>query len=414
MTATPSSRAHRIVIALAGAAAFAATATGRAADGDATWPHWRGVDRTGVSAETGWSDTGRAEDVWKKELGRGYASVVIGGGRLYTTGHDEETGRDTLYCLDVETGEEIWTQHVRAKLDALYHGGGTLSTPSLDGDVVYLTQRDGKVACFDASTGEPRWHANLAREHDLERPTWGVSASPLVLDEMVVISMGKVFALDKKTGKPKWTTPRDFGHVYATPVDCTINGKRRIAVMAGDGLVILDRATGEPVALHPWKTKYDINASTPIVIDDRVFISSGYNHGCAMVDVGQAEPRVVWESKVMRTKMTGCVLWEDHLYGFDESVLKCVDLDGNEKWKKRGLGMGALMIADGKLILLSGKGELIVADASPEGYDERSRQKVLDGGVYWTSPVLLDGRIYCRNSLGQLVCRDHRPAGSGS
>ena len=116
----------------------------------------------------------------------------------------------------------------------------------------------------------------------------------------------------------------------------------------------------------------------------------------------------LWESKVMRNHMTGCIAWDGFLYGIDETTLKCLDTDGNEIWSKRGLGMGTLMVANGRLVVMSSKGELIIADASPGGYSELSRTKVLKGGVYWTMPVLANGLIYCRNSIGDVVCRDHR------
>ena len=120
---------------------------------------------------------------------------------------------------------------------------------------------------------------------------------------------------------------------------------------------------------------------------------------------------VVWENKTMANKMSGCVLVNDHLFGFDAQVLKCIDLEGNEKWAERGLGNGTLMAADGRLIVITGKGDLIIADASPGGFAPTSQTRVLEGGVFWTMPVLANGLIYCRNSLGDIVCRDHRSAG---
>ena len=110
----------------------------------------------------------------------------------------------------------------------------------------------------------------------------------------------------------------------------------------------------------------------------------------------------------MRNKMSGCVLIDRNIYGFDEDTLKCIGVDGEEKWKVRDVENGSLMAADGKLIVVSAAGELIVAEATPEEFRELSREEVLEGGVFWTPPVLVDGRIYVRNSLGELVCRDHR------
>lgn len=224
---------------------------------------------------------------------------------------------------------------------------------------------------------------------------------------MVVFNYGKAVAVKKSSGKTIWET-RDYGDAYSTPAIFDQGGKSRLAVFAGEGLAVLDLKSGKELYFYEWKTKYDVNAASPIVIGDRVFISSGYDHGSAMLELGKKDVKVLWESRVMRNKMSGCVLWEDHLYGFDESILKCVDLEGNEKWRKRGIGKGAHLIVDGKLVIIGAKGELVFAEATPEEYRELARTKVLDGGVFWTTPVLVDGLIYCRSSRGELVCLDHR------
>jgi outer membrane protein assembly factor BamB len=254
------------------------------------------------------------------------------------------------------------------------------------------------------------WRRNVKEDHDLEYPTWGFSASPLVLDDMLFLNVGKVIALDKKTGEPRWTTEDDFGHAYSTPRDFEWKGKPCLAVFDGNGLVVLDRKDGRKLGFHEWKTKYDINAATPIVIGDGIFISSGMGRGAALLAVADDGIEVVWENREMNTKLSGCVLVEDHLYGFDEAVLKCMDLEGNELWAQRGLGDGCLSGAADRLLVMSADGELIVVAADPTGYRELSRTKVLEGGEYWTKPVLVNGLIYCRNSLGQLACLDHRGA----
>ncbi len=226
---------------------------------------------------------------------------------------------------------------------------------------------------------------------------------------MVVLNMGRVIAVGKEKGATLWKTEKNYGHAYATPLDFEIDGQGRLAVLDSTGLAILDRGDGAELYFHEWKTLYDINAATPVVVGDKVFISSGLGHGCALLRLGGEAPEVLWESKAMANKMSGCIEIDGHLYGIDErNGLKCIDLEGEEKWRQREIGVGALVGAGDRLIVLSEKGELIIADASPASYRERSRAKVLDGGVCWTMPVISGGRIYCRNSEGELVCRDHR------
>lgn len=373
-----------------------------------SWPQWLGPTNDGISTESAWSSTGKEADVWRAEVGLGYSSVAIQGGRLYTKGFDKDAGMDVVWCLDPKTGEELWAFPYPAEIWDRFHAGGTLSTPTLDGDAVYTLDREGKAHCLDALKGEVRWEKNLRAEHDLEVPTWGFSASPVVVKDVLLLNVGTILALDKATGKQLWKT-KNYGHAYSTPVVCTLRGRPALAVINGEGLILLDLEGGKELATHPWKTQYDINASTPLVAGDKFFISSGYNHGCALLQLADDGLKVLWESKAMRTQMAGCVLIEDNLYGFDDRILKCVGLDGAEKWEVRGIGNGALIGAAGRLIVVGASGELIVAKASPAAYEELSRQKILDGGVYWTTPVLLDGYIYCRNNLGTLVCRDHRP-----
>lgn len=156
-----------------------------------------------------------------------------------------------------------------------------------------------------------------------------------------------------------------------------------------------------------WKTTYDINAASPIVIDDSVFISSGLAHGCALLNIGK-KLEVQWEAKSMTNKMSGCVRIGDCLYGVSERGLMCISLDdGSMKWLDRSTKDGALTAAGDRLIVLTEKGELVIGKASPDGFEPTARKQVLEGGVCWTTPVISKGRIYCRNSLGELVCRDN-------
>lgn len=372
------------------------------------WPCWRGSDHDGVSRETDWVSAGAAANLWEAQVGLGYSSVAVADGRAYTLGHAADAGLDVLWCFDAESGEVLWTHEWPAKIWKEMHSGGTLTTPSVAGESVFVVNREGRFFRFDAKSGKVELERDLAKEFSVEPPKWGFSGSPLVLDEGVVLNLGKVFLLDAKGVETKWSSAASLGAAYSTPVPLALDGKPRLAVFDGDGLSVLDRATGERVYFQEWKTRYEVNAATPVVVGERVFISSGQGRGAGLVAFEDGAAKLVWENKVIATKLSGCVLMGELLYGFDESVLKCVDLEGKERWLARGLGDGCLIGAGDRLLVLSGKGELVVVQATPDEFRELARQQVLEGGKYWTTPTLANGLVYCRNSEGRLVCRDHR------
>lgn len=371
------------------------------------WPSWRGAHKDGIAHEKGWTIDGVMKPLWDTQVGLGYSAVAIVDGRLYTMGFDAETSRDSVFCMDANTGDEVWKYSYPAEIWDKGHDGGTLSTPAVEGDRVYTKNREGKLFCFDAESGEVIWSKNVQRLYGTETGLWGYSSTPLIVEGLLIVDAGKTLAFDALTGDLVWET-RDYRQAYSTPADFEHDGRRLLASFNASGLVILDAKTGEEITLLEWKTFNDINAATPIIMGDRIFISSGANHGCAMLRFDGEKLEVEWESKVLKTAMNGAVLWDDHLYGFDDSVLKCIDLDGNESWAERGTGLGAMIISDEKIVYLNGDGFLVFAQATDEGYRELARRPVFQEGKFWTMPVLVDGLIYCRNNKGRLVCLDHR------
>ncbi|MBD3183637.1 PQQ-binding-like beta-propeller repeat protein [Candidatus Poribacteria bacterium] len=376
------------------------------------WPQWRGPDRNGVSNETGWSaywSESGPEELWRLSVGTGYSSVIVVDNRLYTMGNIDK--QDIIYCLDATTGKEIWKHSYPAASSGAGYPGPA-STPAFDHDRLYIFGREGHLVCLDANSGEPVWSKHSA-DFGANLPEWGFASSPLVYDNMVIVDAGMTLALNKSNGNLIWKT-KDYGDAwdiknqgggYSAPVVFDFNGKKLLAVFNSSGLTILDPNDGSELMQHPWKTAYNVNAATPIIKDDKIFISSGYNVGGALLQVSENGLSEIWKNKEMRNHFNSCVLWNDYLYGFDESEVKCLDWNtGQAKWGQRGYGKGSLMIADGKLIIMSDKGKLAIAEASPEAFKELSSAKVLSG-LCWTVPVLANGKIYCRNhDDGELVC----------
>lgn len=379
----------------------------------ADWPHWRGPDGDGISKETGWKATWPVEGpkiVWQRNVGTGYSCFSVVGDHVYTMGNESaDNNMGTVFCLNTENGVTRWTHTFPSKLDPKYFDGGQLSTPTVDGDFVYILGRQGQLFCLKRSTGAPVWSKDLLKDFNGIMPTWGYSASPLIVDEKLILEVGgkgvSAMALNKLTGKTIWNAGDDLAS-YSTPALFNDRGAPLLAMFNGTGLFIRQVSDGKEIARYPWKTNYDINPTTPIVFGNRIFISSGYGHGGASVRLTEGSLSKMWESKEIRTKMNSCVLWQGHLYGFDESQLKCLEFaSGAVKWKQTGLGMGGLTMADGKLIVLSESGDLVIAEANPVSYKELARTHVLSK-TCWTCPVLADGKIYCRNSAGDIACVD--------
>lgn len=369
------------------------------------WHQWRGPNRDGISTEKGWLSVwpeGGPKVLWKTSVGTGYSTVSVSGGRVYTMGNSEKT--DTVYCLDAKTGAEVWKHSYPCVAEGGGHPG-TAATPTVDGKVVYTLSRDGDLFCLDADTGKVIWSKVLQKDFNAKAPGWGFACSPLVLDNWLILDVGPTLALDKATGELVWKS-KEYTPSYSSPFLFKFNGLRRLAVFPATGLVVLDAENGKELGMLPWKGGPDVNAVTPIVFSDKIFISSGYDTGCVLAQFSGDKLTTVWQNKNMRNHFNNCVLWEGHLYGFDETTLKCLDFQtGEEKWSQRGLGKGSLMLADGKLIVMGDKGDLVIAEASPESFKEISRAKVLSG-LCWTVPVLSGGKLYCRNEEGALVCLD--------
>jgi outer membrane protein assembly factor BamB len=377
------------------------------------WPNWRGPDHNGISKETGWKSRWPAEGpkrLWKASVGTGFSSITVGQGRAFTMGNQSE--QDTVYCFDAVSGALLWKHSYPCALDPHFYEGGTSATPTVDGDRVYTVSKRGDLFCFDAAKGNVVWSKDVHDALGAEAPTWGFAGSPLVEGGLLVLNVGGAgTALDKLTGKPVWgsgTNPSG----YATPVPFAVDGERRVAIFASQSLEVVRVGDGKTVWSFPWKTRWDINASDPIIAGDEIHISSGCGHGDARLKITDGKPAVVWENSELQTHFSSCILWQGFVYGVhdegDTSELRCLDWKtGEVKWSNAPFGKGSIMLADGKLIGMSDKGELIVAEPSPVSFKVISRTQVL-GGKCWTVPTLANGRIYCRNARGDVVCLDVR------
>jgi len=378
------------------------------------WPNYRGPNHDGISAETSWkADWGASgpKKLWTKSIGVGFSSIVVSNGRAYMTGNSgEKSGaKDTVFCLDANTGKEIWKHTYPCPLQPKHYEGGTLSTPTVDGKVVYTLSKMGDLFCLDADTGKVIWNKQVNKEYGFELPTWHFSGSPLVSGDVVYFNLGTAgAAIDKKTGKLLWDNGKEACG-YATPVPYTIGGQKCLAIFGSEAIKAVMLTDGKPLWEYPVVNRYKVNAADPIPLGNDVFFSSGYGRGSARITIAGGNAKKIWDNRAICTRTNCSVYWKGHVYGFDESSnLKCVDLkDGSLKWSEEGLGTGALMMSnDGRMIIMSDRGELVIAKAEPKGFKAAARAQILPRSKCWTVPVLANGKIYARNAAGDMVCVD--------
>ncbi|MFN4259500.1 MAG: PQQ-binding-like beta-propeller repeat protein [Gemmataceae bacterium] len=375
----------------------------------ADWPQWLGPARNGSSPETGlltqWPAAG-PKVLWKVAGGDGYSSVAVAGERAFTL--VQRGGDELAIALDAATGKELWSTRIGPAFKNNY-GNGPRSTPSIAGDHVYVTSVTGPLVCLEAATGKVAWQKNILKEFGAENITWGLSASPLIEGDLVLVIPGAkgagVAAFDKRTGAAVWKTSNDKA-AYASPVALTVDGQRQAIFFTAAGLLAVQPKNGQEAWSIPWETDYDCNICTPLVIGDRLFVSSGEKVGCALFQLkANGAPETVWESRgpksVMMNYWANSVVHGNYLYGvsgeFNAPIsLTCVDLNtGKVMWKQERFGKASLTLADGHLFITTKPGDLVLVPATPTGYEEKARIRLL-----WdnrTAATIANKRLFLRD-----------------
>lgn len=374
----------------------------------ADWTFYRGPAQTGVSEEAVNVTGAELRQLWKANVGIGTASIVVSGDRVITMGNVRN--KDAVFCFDAATGRELWKHEYPLGSDPRSFEGGPASTPTIDGDRIYTVSHQGDLFCLDAATGRKVWYKHYQQDFRGKRPQWGYAGSPLVEGNLLILDVGardaSTIALNKTTGEVVWKSGNDEAG-YASPLAATINGQRTIVVFKASYLVGLDAANGRELWRQNWKTDYNVNAATPLVVGNRIFVSSGYGRGCGLFEIVGGKVIERWQNRNLRAHINSPVVAQGVIYGIDDQAspkAQLVGLDfetGKTKWQEK-VGGGALVLAGGKLVVLSEVGELLIGDASPNGFQPKLRQQVL-GKRCWVQPTVANGRIFCRNNNGDLV-----------
>jgi len=379
----------------------------------ADWPQWRGVRRDGRTAETGllrqWPAAGPGL-LWRVDgLGEGYSSFSIANGKLFT--QSQKKGRQWVMALDASTGKPIWETPAGEHFPQ-DRGHGPRGTPTVDGDTLYSLSADGTLVSLVAATGKKNWESNILRDFKGSQIKWGLSESPLVDGNRLIVTPGgkdkAVVALDKGTGKPLWGGGDDQAG-YSSAIAFDFGGQRHIVAFTSSGAIGLNAANGSVMWNYTKVSNRTANIATPIYHDGHVFLSSDYGTGCALLKLTAAGERIkateVYFNREMRNHYGSSVLLDKHLYGFSSGILTSMDLmTGEVAWKDRSVGKGQVILAEGLLYLQGETGTVALAEATPTAYKEISRFEFGRGDYpLWTLPVIAGGRLYLRDQ-GKLAC----------
>ena len=380
------------------------------------WPQWRGPNRDGISRETGllqsWPEGGPPLAFRADGLGAGYSTVAVADGRVHTLGM--LSGREWVFALDAKTGAKLWsTPHGDAYRDG--RGDGPRGVPTVVDGKVYALGARGQLTALDAASGQVLWTVNLLERFGGRNIGWGISESPLVLDDRVLVSPGSrrvgFAALDRETGELIWGAEGDEAG-YASPLPVNLPGAPHVVFFTGERAAGIRADDGALLWSYRRASNRTANIATPILVSNRggaveLFLSSDYGTGGALLElrsdgVGGVTAVEKYFTRNMRVHHATPVLHEGVLYGFSSSILSALDIEtGALFWRDRSIRKGSLTFADNRLYVFSERGDVALLAPSRAGYDERGRFEFSEadrsGENTWTHPVVANGLLYLRD-----------------
>jgi outer membrane protein assembly factor BamB len=418
------------------------------------WTAFLGPSHNAVSTETKLTRTLPPPLVWELPKGTGYASPATAGDKLvflHRVGDEE-----IVECLHPETGASRWQFRYGTVFEDRYgYNNGPRSSPVIDGDRVYTVGAEGPIHCMDLASGKVLWKRDLRREYKVPQDFFGTASTPLIEGNLLIVNVGApggpcVVGFEKATGRETWRAGAQWGPSYASPVPAVVHGKRRVFVFAGGesepptgGLMSIDPATGKVDFAFPWRsrTRESVNASCPVVFDNKVFVSASYRTGSALVEVKpDFSHKVLWTTNEFGLHFNTAIHRDGYLYGFDgrnepDASLACVDASsgkivwretpewndvlqtpGGARQQQVSTYRGSLLEVDGQFLCLGELGHLLWLELTPKGFKEISRAWLFPARESWTLPVLSRGLLYVvqntrdvlRSSGPRLLCYDLR------
>jgi outer membrane protein assembly factor BamB len=404
---------------LVAAAFIVSVITLNAQSSSVDWPQWRGPDRNGISKETGllsqWPRSGPPVAWSAAMLGAGYGSISVQGDRVYVQGMRNR--QSVVSTLNRADGKLVWVRILGPAGDN-DRGPGPRSTPTIDGDRVYALSETGDLACLRVADGSVIWQRNILKEFRGDNPYWLLSESPLIDGNNVIVTPGGrgagVVALDKMSGKTVWVSKElSDGAGYSSPIVADVGGVRTIMTFTADAGVGVRASDGKLMWRNSTAANGTANIATPVYSDGKVFFTSSYGAGAALLGLRAAGNEVraqeIYSTRDMKNHHGGVVLVNGYIYGYNDSILTCLEFaSGKMVWRDRSVGKGAVTYADGHLYILGEDNIVGLVEATPAGYREKGRFTIADQGLpSWAHPVVSGGRLYIRNQ-GTLTSYDVR------
>ena len=403
------------------------------------WAQWRGSGRDGIWREKGIvKDLDDLEVLWRTEISNGYSGPTVAKGRVYITDRLKRPDHvERVHCFDADSGDPIWSYSYQCSYGKLGYPDGPRASVTVDDGRAYSLGAVGHFFCFDAAKGGVLWKKDLMAEYGIKLPIWGISAAPLVEDDLLILHIGGedacIVAFDKVTGAEKWRALKDRAS-YSAPIVIEQAGKRVLVCWTGDSVSGLDPATGELYWSHPFTpTRMVLNIATPVFENGYLFVSGFYDGSLLLkVDPHSLTVKKVWRRKGRSEQNTDslhcCIstplIQGNYIYGVDSyGEFRCLELlTGDRVWeslkpvpKDRWSNIHMVRHED-RIWMFNERGELIISKLSPKGFHEISRAKIIEptqgqlpgarrGGVCWSHPAFANRRIYARNDR-ELTCMD--------
>jgi len=379
------------------------------------WTEFRGPNRTGVVEDAAirrnWQEH-LPRQIWRHPVGRGWSSFIVVGGRAFT--QEQRFEEEAVVCYDAQSGHEIWAHTDMARFSEAMGNDGPRATPTYFEGMIYAQGATGILNCLDAGTGKLIWGKNIVKDNGAELLGWGMSGSPLVFDDLVVVNAGGpnghgLVAYDRLTGERRWSGGDDKAS-YSSPQLNELHGLRQVLIFDAEGLAGHDTADGTQLWKFPWKTNVAVNATQPYLADDStILISNGYGVGSTLLQINRDDHnwsvKQLWKSNRLKAKFNDFVVKDGFVYGLDEGVLACLSLEsGKRQWKGGRYGYGQILLVDDVILVLSESGEVSLVEAQPERHKKLTQFQAIEGKT-WNHPVLVRGRLFVRNAR-EAACYD--------